>query len=149
MTYAVPFADLTRYQGPRATTPPAADILAAIELGQTYADLSVIHGVSESTLKRRVQDSGLVARRRHGVTTAPLVAGEDPDWMAEALCAQTDPEVWFPEKGGSTLEAKRMCARCDVTEKCGVYALANDERFGVWGGMSQQERRKLLKGRKS
>jgi WhiB family redox-sensing transcriptional regulator len=64
-------------------------------------------------------------------------------WQERALCAQTDPEAFFPEKGGSTREAKRVCASCDVRAECLEYALANDERFGIWGGLSERERRKL------
>ncbi|AOZ72454.1 transcription factor WhiB [Boudabousia tangfeifanii] len=66
-------------------------------------------------------------------------------WQERALCAQTDPEAFFPEKGGSTREAKGVCAMCEVRQECLEYALANDERFGIWGGMSERERRKLKK----
>ncbi len=73
--------------------------------------------------------------------TEPLIL-LDPDddsqplpWQEEALCAQTDPEAFFPEKGGSTREAKRVCGRCDVRGDCLTYALAHDERFGIWGGL--------------
>jgi WhiB family redox-sensing transcriptional regulator len=59
------------------------------------------------------------------------------------LCAQTDPEAFFPEKGGSTREAKRVCLSCDVRSECLEYALAHDERFGIWGGLSERERRRL------
>lgn len=64
-------------------------------------------------------------------------------WQADALCAQTDPEAFFPEKGGSTRDAKRICTTCDVRDQCLDYALQNDERFGIWGGLSERERRKL------
>jgi WhiB family redox-sensing transcriptional regulator len=64
-------------------------------------------------------------------------------WQADALCAQTDPEAFFPEKGGSTRDAKRICTSCDVRGECLEYALQNDERFGIWGGLSERERRKL------
>lgn len=64
-------------------------------------------------------------------------------WQERALCAQTDPEAFFPEKGGSTREAKRVCVSCEVRSECLEYALANDERFGIWGGLSERERRKL------
>jgi WhiB family redox-sensing transcriptional regulator len=71
-------------------------------------------------------------------------AGEEvPDWQERALCAQTDPEAFFPEKGGSTREAKRICAGCEVKAECLEYALAQDERFGIWGGLSERERRRL------
>ena len=68
-------------------------------------------------------------------------------WQADALCAQTDPEAFFPEKGGSTREAKRVCEGCEVRSECLDYALANDERFGIWGGLSERERRRLRKQR--
>ena len=64
-------------------------------------------------------------------------------WQERALCAQTDPEAFFPEKGGSTREAKKVCTGCEVRAECLEYALANDERFGIWGGLSERERRKL------
>jgi len=64
-------------------------------------------------------------------------------WQTDALCAQTDPEAFFPEKGGSTRDAKRICTTCDVRSECLEYALQNDERFGIWGGLSERERRKL------
>lgn len=81
---------------------------------------------------------------------SPLLAifGADEDegvlgWQERALCAQTDPEAFFPEKGGSTREAKRVCASCEVRVECLEYALMHDERFGIWGGLSERERRKL------
>ena len=66
-------------------------------------------------------------------------------WQSDALCAQTDPEAFFPEKGGSTRDAKKICASCEVRAQCLEYALQNDERFGIWGGLSERERRKLRK----
>ncbi|MCG2620594.1 WhiB family transcriptional regulator [Arthrobacter sp. I2-34] len=66
-------------------------------------------------------------------------------WQADALCAQTDPEAFFPEKGGSTRDAKKVCGACTVRAQCLEYALANDERFGIWGGLSERERRRLRK----
>ena len=64
-------------------------------------------------------------------------------WQDRALCAQTDPEAFFPEKGGSTREAKKVCRGCEVRAECLEFALAHDERFGIWGGMSERERRQL------
>jgi WhiB family redox-sensing transcriptional regulator len=77
----------------------------------------------------------------------PTSTQDDEDqWQERALCAQTDPEAFFPEKGGSTREAKRICLGCDVKDSCLEYALANDERFGIWGGLSERERRRLKRG---
>ena len=76
----------------------------------------------------------------------PMLTPDDPLWQENALCAQTDPEAFFPEKGGSTREAKRICLGCEVKDACLEYALANDERFGIWGGLSERERRRLKRG---
>ena len=68
---------------------------------------------------------------------------DEASWQERALCSQTDPEAFFPEKGGSTRDAKQICSVCEVRQQCLEYALANDERFGIWGGLSERERRKL------
>lgn len=68
----------------------------------------------------------------------------EPDW-SQALCAQTDPDAFHPEKGQSARPAKGVCAACDIREGCLSYALANDERFGIWGGTSYRERRKITR----
>jgi WhiB family redox-sensing transcriptional regulator len=72
----------------------------------------------------------------------------DESWRLDALCAETDPEAFFPEKGGSTREAKRVCVGCSVRMECLEFALANDERFGIWGGLSERERRRLRQQRR-
>ncbi|WP_082096519.1 WhiB family transcriptional regulator [Demequina gelatinilytica] len=69
------------------------------------------------------------------------------DWQADALCAQVDPEVFFPGKGGSTREAKWICSRCDVREKCLEWAIANDISGGTIGGLSDRERAKVRRAR--
>ena len=78
----------------------------------------------------------------------PLLADEpDLSWQDLALCAETDPEAFFPEKGGSTREAKRVCRSCEVRAECLEYALENGIAFGIWGGLSPQERRPLTRDR--
>src|SRR5690606_1726927 len=64
-------------------------------------------------------------------------------WQVDALCAQTDPEAFFPEKGGSTREAMRICTICDVRGESLEYARDIDAHFSIWGGLSERERRKL------
>lgn len=87
--------------------------------------------------RRPVEDLGILAELFTEVI--------EEDWQERALCAQTDPEAFYPDKGGSVREAKRICQGCDVRAECLEYALAHDERFGIWGGMSERERRKLKK----
>lgn len=68
-------------------------------------------------------------------------------WRDQALCAQTDPEVFYPDKGGSTKEGKKVCLGCEARLECLQYALDHQERYGIWGGLSERERRKLLRRR--
>lgn len=90
-------------------------------------------------------------RRVSAVWPVPYQPLIDPDavnelaWQEYALCAETDAEAFFPEKGGSTREAKKVCRSCEVRAACLEYALEHEERFGIWGGMSERERRKLHK----
>ncbi|SJM58912.1 WhiB family transcriptional regulator [Gulosibacter sp. 10] len=98
-------------------------------------------------LIRSVPDDWYVDPLELGVPGATGEVGDDNplSWQADALCAQTDPEAFFPEKGGSTRDAKQICQSCEVRSQCLEYALENDERFGIWGGLSERERRKLRK----
>ncbi len=73
--------------------------------------------------------------------TLGVVAGED--WQDSALCSQTDPDAFYPEKGASPRTAKRICGLCDVKAECLDYALSHNERFGIWGGLSERERRRM------
>lgn len=71
------------------------------------------------------------------------------EWQAQAQCArpEVDPEIFFPERGGSSKAARAVCARCEVRPQCLEYALKNKEQFGIWGGTSERERRRIRKER--
>lgn len=77
--------------------------------------------------------------------------GDDgPDekaWQRLANCLGVDPDLFFPERGASTREAKEVCRGCVVQEDCLEYALAHGEKFGIWGGMSERERRRVRRAR--
>lgn len=66
-------------------------------------------------------------------------------WTEEALCSQTDPDAFFPERGATNQDAKRVCRACPVRTECLSFAFANDEHWGIWGGLSERERRRLSK----
>ena len=72
---------------------------------------------------------------------------EDKSWQDLAKCLGVDPDLFFPERGASTREAKEVCRGCVVREDCLEYALANGEKFGIWGGMSERERRRIRRQR--
>jgi WhiB family redox-sensing transcriptional regulator len=88
-------------------------------------------------------DTAYDAEQAPGSFWTDLSDAGDAAWRLDALCAETDPEAFFPEKGGSTREAKRVCLGCSVRTECLEFALANDERFGIWGGLSERERRRV------
>ena len=74
----------------------------------------------------------------HGIFPA-----EDLSWQREANCLGVHPDLFFPERGASTREAKEVCRGCIVQGECHEFALRNGEKFGIWGGMSERERRRL------
>jgi WhiB family redox-sensing transcriptional regulator len=67
----------------------------------------------------------------------------DPEWKQLGLCNQVDPDLWFPDRGASAREPQRICGDCPVRAECLEYALETDQRFGIWGGTSEQERRRI------
>jgi WhiB family transcriptional regulator, redox-sensing transcriptional regulator len=107
--------------------------------------------MSTSDYRPHVPDDWFVDPIKRGVPGSPLRQVDEDDaalaWQTDSLCAQTDPEAFFPEKGGSTRDAKKICGSCEVRAQCLQYALDNDERFGIWGGLSERERRKLRRNR--
>ena len=68
---------------------------------------------------------------------------EPLDWQSYANCLGADADLFFPERGSSTRKAKAICAECEVKIECLESALEQGERFGIWGGLSERERRKV------
>jgi WhiB family transcriptional regulator, redox-sensing transcriptional regulator len=86
--------------------------------------------------------------KEFNVEIVELMSGmEDRGWRARANCMGVDPDLFFPERGASTREAKEVCRGCVAREDCLEYALDNGEKFGIWGGMSERERRRLRRAR--
>ncbi len=81
------------------------------------------------------------------IASTPGHDHSDPTWRLSALCAQTDPELFFPEKGGGTAQAKAVCSRCEVRTPCLDYALTTGQRDGIWGGLSTRQRQLLSRQR--
>jgi len=71
----------------------------------------------------------------------------DRTWQWQANCLGVDPDLFFPERGASTREAKAVCRGCVVRMECLEYALINGEKFGIWGGLSERERRRIRRER--
>lgn len=71
----------------------------------------------------------------------------EENWQDGANCLGVDPELFFPERGTSTKEAKDVCRGCIVREQCLEFSLQNGEKFGIWGGLSERERRRIRRQR--
>ena len=92
-------------------------------------------------------ENNLIEELRTVLACWPLSAEEERLWHQAARCRGVDPDLFFPERGASTREAKEVCRGCVVREACLEYALANGEKFGIWGGMSERERRRIRRAR--
>jgi WhiB family redox-sensing transcriptional regulator len=123
--------------------------IAVVPKEATYPPLRLVPEPKASPARQAQHSAGRVSNEQYSQHDVAVrlfdVLGnpEEPGWQERALCAQTDPEAFFTEKGGSTREAKRICATCEVRTKCLEDALDNDERFGIQGGLSERERRRL------
>jgi WhiB family redox-sensing transcriptional regulator len=80
---------------------------------------------------------------RAAVWTVDLLHVEAPDWREVAACRGADPKIFFPERGASTEPARAVCRRCPVTIECLGYALDHGEKLGIWGGLSERQRRSV------
>jgi WhiB family transcriptional regulator, redox-sensing transcriptional regulator len=79
------------------------------------------------------------------VASAPrAVDAADRAWVMKALCTETDPEALFVP-GAAQRKAAVICRHCPVMQECGAEALDNKVEFGIWGGMTERQRRALLK----
>lgn len=67
----------------------------------------------------------------------------ETSWMSWGLCAEADPELWFPKVGEPLRPARKICGDCPVREECLEYALDNDMQAGIWGGLTLRERRRV------
>lgn len=116
--------------GTKVTADQAAAMRERRAAGESARALADEFAVSTATVLHHTED------------VAPRFIRTDEPWMADALCAQTDPEAFFPEKGGSVAAAKATCGRCEVREQCLEYALRTRPKFGVWGGLTERELRR-------
>ena len=73
--------------------------------------------------------------------------GGMPSWTEDANCKGSDADIFFPERGASTRKAKAICRACSVQSECLEFAIENSEKFGIWGGLSERERRRIKRQR--
>lgn len=116
--------------------------MAAILQRELYVDWNKADSPKEEQLEAHEHASMATAVPIHGTLDR-----EDRSFQAYGACNGTDPDMFFPNRGESLEPAKSVCAKCVVREECLEYALANGERYGVWGGTSERERRRLRRAR--
>ena len=74
------------------------------------------------------------------MTTTPR-----PDWRTDALCAEVVGDIFFPPKGASANPARSICAKCKVPTECLTDALRDDRQVGIRGGLTEGERKRILR----
>lgn len=150
---------------PRITTfDNPATLAEAIDLyqhGASSADLAIKYGCSTSTVLRCLREAGVAIRSRSDYghlppkpdahPQTPAVTFTDMPWYEDARCRTTGDPAWFYPDGGAShysRQAKAVCSACPVRTQCLTWALENNERWGVWGGLSERERRQLQRDTK-
>lgn len=98
-----------------------------------------------------MSDSRTATRKTTTATSSPahsLAHGAEAEariaWVSQARCRQADPDELFV-RGAAQRKAAVICRHCPVILECGADALDNRVEFGVWGGMTERQRRALLK----
>lgn len=134
----------------------STQIITMIREGLPYREIANAFDIDPSTVSYYAVRAGL-ARQGHAKPSVHDPSTRVPDdmpagflfdtqpWADRALCNQTDPDSFYPDKGESTREAKTVCASCTVAAECLTYALDHHEQFGIWGGLSARERRHINK----
>ncbi len=77
-----------------------------------------------------------------------LPLADAADWRADAACREIDIEVFFAVDEDSQREAIAVCETCPVRRECLEHAILNREQYGVWGGLREQERKRLVRARR-
>ena len=114
--------------------------------------LAGLHPLDEANTSPRGGCRACAARKRREARAAargPLAAFRPPAWIDDALCAQSDPDAWFPEGNELAPAAVRVCGACPVRAECLAYALDRDVQEGIWGGLYPRERRELARARRA
>lgn len=119
--------------------------------GTSIDDIETWTGQDQLSIQRALKSAEQKIQKNNpsSVISSKSTASHSNDsetpWYKDALCAQTDPEIFFPERGESSREAKKICSRCDVVKQCLREALENGYTVGVWGNTTANQRVRMLR----
>lgn len=108
------------------------------------ASMGVIFTDHAPVVPAPIIDPVVLADRVQQNTEDEYSQDEPLAWRVDAFCAQTDPEVFFPDGEEAENNSKEICSWCKVKDICLRYALSNNEEFGTWGGFSASERQNMV-----
>lgn len=74
---------------------------------------------------------------------------DQPPEFEDGLCREHDPDMFFPNKGEANKGARQVCGRCDIRELCLEWALEHNQRWGIWGGTTEAQRRRIKRERRA
>lgn len=92
--------------------------------------------ITQALLEKLVSDQSLSLE-----TGLESKSSLEEEWKLLGVCRTVDPELWFPEDSSNCRVAKRTCRECPVISECLEYAILNNEKYGVWGGLTPTERK--------
>jgi WhiB family redox-sensing transcriptional regulator len=75
----------------------------------------------------------------------PIPITEERPWVVFSACKDKEPDIFFPEDRKAVRDAVAICATCPVRPECLEYALETDIRYGIWGGTTEKQRRRLVR----
>jgi hypothetical protein len=138
--------------GRPSTLPPITELAARVRDGEDLRNIAEQYGVAYSSLTSRFSQAGYAStgekvgdaqRRQLREAREPAT----PKWVRDGDCTRVDPEAWFPDVGGSPKAAKEICRGCPSKEPCLQWAMEHNERWGVWGATTYEERVKIRRAR--
>lgn len=118
--------------------------------GQTRREIATLYGVTVQRIGQVLRQPERPAGEPRRVDLPePFTFQDRPAWFDRAACQGMNPDLFFTERGESTAQAKAVCRSCPVREACLELALSSPiERFGIWGGASERERKTMRRSRR-
>lgn len=135
--------------GRPSTLPPIRELAARCRDGENLRDIATQHGVAYATLTSRFSQAGFastgesVQQQKRRELQEALARPAKPEWMADSACLDHQPDLWYSDTNNGLDAAKEICRSCPALAACLLWAIETDERWGVFGGHTYNERKNL------